>query len=149
MKRRKKGLVPAILISLLLIFSIGLLAHVIKERSAVKEALRELTNYKMRLAKYKKTLEKMARIREKMAEAGFTGEEKGIDLEASFSVIDFNSFVKHITDIYYSGGFFFLDAFEEKSGSPQGEALPSKGKAPPFPMAIASITGKKIVGYRR
>ena len=147
MKDRKRDVFLAILISLSLILSIGLFAHVKKERSAMKKALNDLASYRMKLMRHKKTLGELARIRVKMAEGGFTGEEGGIDLEASFSVVDFNNFVKHISDIYYSGGFFFLNTFMEKTEIPQKET--EEKQAPNLPMAIASIAGKKVVGYKR
>ncbi len=147
MKGKKRDTFVVLLTSLSLILSIGLFAHVEKEKSAMKKALNDLTSYRVKLMRHKKTLEELARIRVKMAEGGFAGEEGGIDLEASFSVVDFNNFVKHISDIYYNGGFFFLNTFMEKTETPQKET--EENQAPSLPMAIASIAGKKIVGYKR
>ena len=142
MKGRLNKLLPYIS-SVLLVVSVAFLSHISKEKREIQKALDELSTYEIKLHREKKALTILTLLRKEMEKKGLSGEEEGINLEASFVILDFRTFLEKLTDIYYHQGLFFLSNFEERT------ELPSLGDDTiTEPTALAKIVGKKIVAYK-
>jgi len=133
----------SILACLALIVAVAHYAHIKVEKQGLQKALKQLTAYKVKISKQKRELQILKEIRKLMKETGIKGGEKGTAVESTFVVTDFNQFVQDMMDIYYKEGFFFLEQFEEKT------ALPEEGKeSQTEPISIATIRGRKVIGYK-
>jgi hypothetical protein len=142
-KMRKFKESSSILVCLALIVAVALYAHIKVEKQGLQKALKQLTAYKVKISKQKRELQILKEIRKLMKETGIKGGEKGTAVEATFVVTDFNQFVQDMMDIYYKEGFFFLEQFEEKT------ALPEEGnESQTEPISIATIRGRKVIGYK-
>ena len=115
-----------------------------EEKRVIQQALDELSTYEIKLIKEKKALSVLSLLRREMEKKGLTGREEGVNLEATFVVIDFKTFLEKLSDIYYRQGFFFLTSFKEKTETPssQQEGVLQE------PIALAKIRGKKVVSYK-
>ncbi len=142
MKGKLGRLLPYIS-SIVLVVSVALLGHIMKEKREIQKALDELSTYEIKLRREKRALSILTLLRKEMEKRGLSGEEEGVNLEASFVIVDFRTFLEKLTDIYYHQGFFFLSSFEERTELPS-----STDRTVTEPTALAKISGKKIVAYK-
>jgi len=133
--------------STFLIFSSFICSYILKEKKSLDKAIADLETYRVKLMRQKRTLETLAFFKEEMNKQGMYGQQGSIDINATFVVTDFKQFVNYVHDLYYKGGYFFLDKFTQRTNIPNKEDV--KNGTLKEPVATVNITGKKIVGYKR
>ncbi len=133
-----------IISSLALVFSAAFLAHTMEEKRVIQQAIDELSTYEIKVIKEKKALSVLSLLRKEMEKKGLTGKEEGVNLEATFVVMNFKTFLEKLSDIYYRQGFFFLTSFKEKTEPPSSQ----RDGVLQEPIALAKISGKKVVSYK-